>query len=594
MGGRLDATNVLDAGVAAITNVQLDHERYLGRTLAAIGTEKAAIIKPGNLAVTGAHRSRPAAHPRPLRCRWRAAAAAPGRGSRIARRCARPAGTGCVVDAAHARRRAARRSGSGCSGSHQAATRRSRSALLDALARGRRAARRAARPITRGDPSRACATARWPGRLELLARDAHSATGPARRRPQPGRRARPRRGPRRAGRAPLPARLRRDARQAGPRRAARPRPAGARAPSSPRSTIPARAAAGELLRRVAAHRRRRGRAVARRPRQALSQAAGAAPPPTSRSWWPARSTWSARCVACSPDEEEADDRAALGRADVGDGHHQRHARLVLRRRPRARRTREVDEVVARGRGAGTRVRRGRRARSSTSAPSRRGRRTAYGEHPAGRRRATRPPSRSRSWPRWRAAFGDRALVSIDTIKGRWRAQALAAGATHRQRRVGRAARPGHGRRRRRGGRAPGADAQQGGGRVPRRRLRRGGRAGSRRRSTTPLRRGVARDRLIVDPGIGFGKTPEHSIELLHRLGRAEGRARRPAAAGRHQPQAIHRRAARRRAAGPAARGDGRHRRPGHRRRRGHGAGPRRGARSRAPCASPTASCGGDR
>jgi dihydropteroate synthase len=30
--------------------------------------------------------------------------------------------------------------------------------------------------------------------------------------------------------------------------------------------------------------------------------------------------------------------------------------------------------------------------------------------------------------------------------------------------------------------------------------------------------GVARERLIVDPGIGFGKTPAHSIELLHRLG----------------------------------------------------------------------------
>lgn len=29
--------------------------------------------------------------------------------------------------------------------------------------------------------------------------------------------------------------------------------------------------------------------------------------------------------------------------------------------------------------------------------------------------------------------------------------------------------------------------------------------------------GVTRDRLIVDPGIGFGKTPAHSIELLHRL-----------------------------------------------------------------------------
>ena len=33
-----------------------------------------------------------------------------------------------------------------------------------------------------------------------------------------------------------------------------------------------------------------------------------------------------------------------------------------------------------------------------------------------------------------------------------------------------------------------------------------------------LAAGVARERLIVDPGIGFGKTPAHSIELLHRLG----------------------------------------------------------------------------
>ncbi|MDQ3880847.1 MAG: Mur ligase family protein, partial [Chloroflexota bacterium] len=54
MGGRLDATNVLDLGVTAITNVQHDHERHLGRTLGAIAREKAAIIKRGDLAVTGA------------------------------------------------------------------------------------------------------------------------------------------------------------------------------------------------------------------------------------------------------------------------------------------------------------------------------------------------------------------------------------------------------------------------------------------------------------------------------------------------------------------------------------------------------------
>jgi len=54
LGGRLDATNVLDLGVAAVTNVQLDHEAILGPTLTAIGGEKAPIIKSGDVAVTGA------------------------------------------------------------------------------------------------------------------------------------------------------------------------------------------------------------------------------------------------------------------------------------------------------------------------------------------------------------------------------------------------------------------------------------------------------------------------------------------------------------------------------------------------------------
>ncbi|MBA2254613.1 MAG: bifunctional folylpolyglutamate synthase/dihydrofolate synthase [Chloroflexi bacterium] len=54
LGGRLDATNAWDGGVAAITNVDLDHVAQLGGTLTAIGREKAAIIKRGDLAVTGA------------------------------------------------------------------------------------------------------------------------------------------------------------------------------------------------------------------------------------------------------------------------------------------------------------------------------------------------------------------------------------------------------------------------------------------------------------------------------------------------------------------------------------------------------------
>lgn len=54
LGGRLDATNAWDGGVAAITNVGLDHTEHLGATIAAIAREKAAIIKRGDLAVTGA------------------------------------------------------------------------------------------------------------------------------------------------------------------------------------------------------------------------------------------------------------------------------------------------------------------------------------------------------------------------------------------------------------------------------------------------------------------------------------------------------------------------------------------------------------
>ena len=47
MGGRLDATNSADLGVAAITNVQHDHEAHLGgRPWHASAREKAAIVKP--------------------------------------------------------------------------------------------------------------------------------------------------------------------------------------------------------------------------------------------------------------------------------------------------------------------------------------------------------------------------------------------------------------------------------------------------------------------------------------------------------------------------------------------------------------------
>jgi len=46
MGGRLDATNVTDPSVAVITNIDLDHQEFLGTTRAAIAAEKAEVIRP--------------------------------------------------------------------------------------------------------------------------------------------------------------------------------------------------------------------------------------------------------------------------------------------------------------------------------------------------------------------------------------------------------------------------------------------------------------------------------------------------------------------------------------------------------------------
>jgi dihydrofolate synthase/folylpolyglutamate synthase len=49
LGGRLDATNVWQGGVSAITNVALDHMEYLGDTIEKIAIEKAQIIKRGDV-----------------------------------------------------------------------------------------------------------------------------------------------------------------------------------------------------------------------------------------------------------------------------------------------------------------------------------------------------------------------------------------------------------------------------------------------------------------------------------------------------------------------------------------------------------------
>ena len=54
LGGRLDATNIVTPLASVITNIQYDHQKWLGETLASIAAEKAGIIKPGVPVITGA------------------------------------------------------------------------------------------------------------------------------------------------------------------------------------------------------------------------------------------------------------------------------------------------------------------------------------------------------------------------------------------------------------------------------------------------------------------------------------------------------------------------------------------------------------
>lgn len=52
MGGRLDATNVVEPLVSIITDISLDHTEWLGSTISAIAREKAGILRPGGVMIT--------------------------------------------------------------------------------------------------------------------------------------------------------------------------------------------------------------------------------------------------------------------------------------------------------------------------------------------------------------------------------------------------------------------------------------------------------------------------------------------------------------------------------------------------------------
>ena len=160
MGGRLDATNVLDLDVAVITNVQHDHEAYLGNTLAAIAREKAAIIKGHNVAVSGA--SGRSLRPIQDRCDDVGASlrrVGPHQPSRATLR--HLDWDGIVLDVETPSRELAELR-VGLLGAHQADNAAVVFALLDALSERH--------GITADESSvrRGLADVRWPGRLELL------------------------------------------------------------------------------------------------------------------------------------------------------------------------------------------------------------------------------------------------------------------------------------------------------------------------------------------------------------------------------------------------------------------------------------------
>jgi len=162
LGGRWDATNVVDPLVAAICEVDLDHGEYLGRTIAAVAAEKAGIVKPGRPVVCGA------THPDAVAV-IRAAASAAG---------------STLIDAAAAvsvRRRPAGLDGQRLSistsqtdfppvrlpllGRHQAANAAVAVAVVEAFGDATGAAIGAA-SLVRGLES-----VRWPARLQVLDRD---------------------------------------------------------------------------------------------------------------------------------------------------------------------------------------------------------------------------------------------------------------------------------------------------------------------------------------------------------------------------------------------------------------------------------------
>lgn len=145
LGGRLDVTNVARGDVAVITSIAIDHAEYLGNSIAAIAAEKAAIIKPGATAVTGA---------------------LPDEAFAIVEKRVADVGARHLAwkrdFGDYAPLLEAQRAGEGLAGEHQLRNAAVAAAAIDAF--GERF------PVPAADRDRGILSARWPGRLESVAR----------------------------------------------------------------------------------------------------------------------------------------------------------------------------------------------------------------------------------------------------------------------------------------------------------------------------------------------------------------------------------------------------------------------------------------
>jgi len=160
LGGRLDATNVVEPLASAIVSVDFDHEVYLGRTLAAIAREKAGVLRAGRPTVVGPLADEPR---RVIRAQARALGARvieAERGARIG--LSHPSGgrPRVSIDTPAARYRGL----APLPGAHQ------RDNLLVAI-RLLEEAKRQGLPVHLARVPRAVAGTRWPGRLQRIPGD---------------------------------------------------------------------------------------------------------------------------------------------------------------------------------------------------------------------------------------------------------------------------------------------------------------------------------------------------------------------------------------------------------------------------------------